>query len=192
MSRAKIAIIGLGNYLLADEGAGLHAVDLLEEKFQDQEIDIIAEGTPGLNLLHQFEDREKIIFIDAGNCGLKPGEFRRFQPGEVQSKKELKGYSLHEFDLISFLRFAGNFPGVNSVEVVIYCIQPHEIKMSDEISPILKESLPFLVQAVYNEAAEDLRSASIEKQIDKTYEGPTIIPGAAGVGERETIKFPII
>jgi hydrogenase maturation protease len=192
MNRTKIAVIGLGNYLLADEGAGLHVVALLEEKFGDNEVDIIAEGTPGMNLLHQFDGREKIIFIDAGNCGLQPGEFKRFRPDEVQSKKELNGYSLHEFDLISFLHFAKNFPGVNSVEVVIYCIQPHEIKMSDEISPILKESLPLLVQAVYHEVAEDLRGASIERQIDKAGEGSAIIPGAAGAGERETIKFPIV
>ncbi len=191
MSRAKIAVIGLGNYLLADEGAGLHAVALLEEKCGDKEVDIIAEGTPGLNLLHQFEAREKIIFIDAGNCGLEPGEFKRFRPDEVQTRKKLKGFSLHEFDLISFLHFAGNFPAANTVEVVIYCIQPAEIKMSDELSPILKESLPLLVQAVYHEVAEDLRSPSPGKPNDKTYEGHAIIPGAVGAGGRETIKFPI-
>ena len=31
-----MAVIGLGNRLLADEGAGLHAVDLLREKLANK------------------------------------------------------------------------------------------------------------------------------------------------------------
>ena len=82
-----MAVIGLGNRLLADEGAGLHAIDLLRGKLANRHshderplannVDLVDAGTPGMNLLHQFAEREKIIFIDAGNCGLKPGEYRR-------------------------------------------------------------------------------------------------------------------
>ena len=78
MRRSKMAVIGLGNRLLSDEGAGLHAIELLKEKIKKKnstlDVDLVEAGTPGPALLHQFDDREKIIFIDAGNCGLKPGE----------------------------------------------------------------------------------------------------------------------
>jgi len=40
-----------------------------------------------MNLLHQFDEREKIIFIDAGNCGIKAGEYKKFTPDEVISLK---------------------------------------------------------------------------------------------------------
>jgi len=156
MKRAKEAIIGLGNYLLADEGAGLHAVHLLEKKLRNKEIDILEGGTPGLNLLHEFNGRQKIIFIDAGNCGLKPGQYARFRPEEVKSRKKSPGYSLHEFDLITFLRFAGSFMEVRKIDIVIYCIQPVDIHFSEKLSPTITKKLPRLVKRVYDEVLQDL------------------------------------
>lgn len=151
MKRHKTAIIGLGNFFLADEGAGLYAIHLLKKKLNGEEVDIIEGGLAGMNLLYQFDERDKIIFIDAGNCGLKPGEFKRFRPFEVISRKKTKGYSMHEFDLIEFLEFAKSNRKTKNVDIVIYCIQPGEIKLAKKLSPPVKSSLPLLVQKVYNE-----------------------------------------
>ncbi len=159
MKRHKTAVIGLGNCLLADEGTGLHAIHLLEKKLQGCDVDVIEGGTPGYNLLHQFDEREKVIFIDAGNCGLQPGEFTRFTPEEVISRKAEPGFSLHEFDLIEFIEFAGTLDKTTNVEIVIYCMQADEIKMSLELSKTVKKSLPFLVEKVYNEVTRGKNNA---------------------------------
>jgi len=163
MERKKMAVIGLGNRLLADEGAGLHAIGLLTEKLRNGnaaiDVDLVEAGTPGMNLLHQFDRREKIIFIDAGNCGMKPGEYLRFLPGEVKSRKKSKNnaYSLHRFDLIEFLEFAERMDMTANVEVVIYCIQAAEITMSEKLSPAVAKGLPFLVRDVTNEVKKGMR-----------------------------------
>jgi hydrogenase maturation protease len=164
MRRKKIAVIGLGNRLLADEGAGLHVIDLLKEKLTHEnahaaiDVDLVEAGTPGMNLLHQFDQREKIIFIDAGNCGMKPGEYIRFLPEEVKSrKKSKKPYSLHQFDLITFLEFAGIMDMTEEVEVVVYCIQAAEITMSETLSPAVARGLPFLVRDVIDEVKKGIR-----------------------------------
>lgn len=157
MRRAKEAIIGLGNYLLADEGVGLHAVHLLDKKLRNKDIDVILGGTPGLNLLHEFDGRKKIIFIDAGNCGLEPGQYVRFRPGEVKSRKKTGRHSLHEFDLVTFLRFASRLLEAGKTDVIIYCIQPADIRVGDELSPVVKKSLLSLVNRVYGEALRDLK-----------------------------------
>jgi hydrogenase maturation protease len=155
--RNKTAVIGLGNWLLSDEGAGLHAIELLKKKFIDKdideniEVDLVDAGTPGMNLLHQFDEREKIIFIDAGNCGLEPGAYRRFIPDEVISLKKTNNFSLHEFDLIAFLEFAKQLDFTKNTELVIYCMQAAEITMSEELSMVAREKLPYLVDDVYNE-----------------------------------------
>ncbi len=157
--RSKTAVIGLGNRLLADEGAGLHAIDLLKEKLEKNKIsanvDLIEAGTPGMNLLHQFDEREKIIFIDAGNCGLKAGNYRRILPEEVITRKKTKGYSLHEFDLIRFLEVARSINKMERIEVVIYCLQIDEIALSEKLSPVVDKALPFLVEEVYNEVKNE-------------------------------------
>lgn len=155
MKRNKMVVIGLGNRLLSDEGAGLHAIDLLREKLEagapGVNIDLVEAGTPGMNLLHQFDERRKIIFIDAGNCGINPGEYRRFLPDEVSSIKKSRGYSLHEFDLIGFLGLARRMNMTKNVEIVIYCVQAADVLMSEQLSPVVAKTLPGLVQAVYNE-----------------------------------------
>jgi hydrogenase maturation protease len=157
MTRHKIAVIGLGNSLLSDEGAGLHAVRLLESRLKGKNVDLVEAGTCGMNLLHQFEDREKIIFIDAGNCGINPGEFRRFYRDEVNSLKQNPRHSLHEFDLIAFIDFARKIDEKKNIEVVIYCIQPAEIKIGEKLSPLVEKTLPMLVEQVYNEITGGLK-----------------------------------
>jgi hydrogenase maturation protease len=115
------------------------------------DVDVVEAGTPGMNLLHQFDEREKIIFVDAGNCGIEPGQYRRFTPDEVVSLKKLAGQSLHEFDLIAFLEFAKKMGIAANIEVVIYCIQASEVIMSENLSPVVEKNLPGLVREIYGE-----------------------------------------
>ncbi|MCU0285303.1 MAG: hydrogenase maturation protease [Acidobacteria bacterium] len=158
MKRNKTAVIGLGNRLLADEGAGLCAVDLLRRKLEQEPlpslfpgVDLVEAGTPGMNLLHQLDERNKIIFIDAGYCGIDAGEYRRFLPEDAISLKETANQSLHEFDLIRFLEFAQKLGKTKDMEIVIYCIQAADMSLTETLSPEVQKNLPALVQHVYNE-----------------------------------------
>lgn len=144
-------MIGLGNYLLADEGAGMHAVEILRKRRYSGEVDFVDAGTPGMNLLHQFEERDKIIFIDSGECGMNPGKFVRFRPEEVRSLKKVKNYSLHEFDLISFLDKAREMGTVNGTDIIIYCMQAGEIRMSEELSNDVQNGLTGMIENIYAE-----------------------------------------
>lgn len=155
--RSKLAIIGLGNWLLSDEGTGLHAIELLRNRLNQEStklpitVDLVDAGTPGMNLLHQFDEREKIIFIDAGNCGLQPGQYRRFTPDQVFSIKKSNNFSLHEFDLIKFLEFAKQLDFTSHTEIVVYCMQAHTVEMSEKLSDTVRETLPLLVEDIINE-----------------------------------------
>jgi len=151
MERNRIAVIGLGNYLLADEGAGMHAVEILRKRKYSGGVDFVDAGTPGMNLLHQFEHRERIFFIDSGECGLKPGKYIRFRPDEVISLKQTKNYSLHAFDLISFLKKADELGATGKAEIIIYCIQAAEIRMSQNLSRDVEKGLPELINEIYAE-----------------------------------------
>ena len=151
MKRNRTAVIGLGNYLLADEGTGMHAVEILRKRKYSRGVDFVDAGTPGMNLLHQFEQRERVIFIDAGECGLKPGKYARFKPEEVMSLKKAKNYSLHEFDLISFIEKADEMGKIHKKDIIIYCMQAAEIKISQVLSPEVEKGLPGLVDAIYAE-----------------------------------------
>jgi hydrogenase maturation protease len=151
VKRKPIAVIGLGNILVRDDSAGMYVISLLEKQYPGLPVDFIHAGTPGLNLLHQFEQRKKIIFLDAGYCEAKPGEYRRFTREQVISVKHSPGYSLHEFDLISFLDIAEKMGFTKDVEVVIYCIQLGDTGQSFYLSEETAKGLPRLFSAVYDE-----------------------------------------
>lgn len=157
MKRKLIAVIGLGNLLVQDEGAGIHITSLLEKQYPDLPVDFIHAGTPGLHLLHQLKERKKIIFIDAGYCEAQPGEYRRFTREQVKSMKHTPGHSLHEFDLIAFLDIADKMGFLKDVEVVIYCIQPGETGLSVHLSKEVAKGLPQLTDAVYDELKETVK-----------------------------------
>jgi hydrogenase maturation protease len=161
MKRRPVAVIGLGNLLFQDEGTGLHATTILEKKYPGLDVDIIHAGTPGLNLLHQFQERKKVIFIDAGFCEAQPGEFRRFTKDEVISRKNSGNYSLHQFDLISFLHNAELMGFLNGLEVSIYCMQVAETALSETLSEKAAASINRLVDAVYIEADKYIRQNGV-------------------------------
>ncbi|MBN2535839.1 MAG: hydrogenase maturation protease [Spirochaetales bacterium] len=151
MKRKPIAVIGLGNILVQDDSAGIQVVLLLEKLHPDLPVDFIHAGTPGFHLVHQCEERKKIIFIDAGYCEAPPGEFRRFTRDQVKSVKHSSGYSLHEFDLITFLDMTDKMGFLEDVEVVIYCIQTGESGYHSEEAV---KGFPALISAVYEELLE--------------------------------------
>lgn len=144
---------------MADDGAALHAVRMLDNKLSGMDVDLIEARTCGMNLLHEFDQREKIIFIDAGNCGIPAGRFKRFRREEVNSLKTDTRQSLHDFDLIGFLDYAKELDKTDDVDIVIYCIQAHAIKPGERLSPLVEKVLPSLVDRVVDEIKNGVRSS---------------------------------
>ena len=103
----KQAIIGIGNPLMGDDGAGIATLDLLKERKADlpADLDYIEMGTGGINLVHVLADYDKVVILDAGQFGGAPGEVRKFQPEDVHSIKT-QGYSLHDWDLFTSLEIS--------------------------------------------------------------------------------------
>jgi len=155
MKRNRIAVIGVGNTLLADEGAGIHALRLLRRNLNGDEVDLIEAGTPGMGLLHHLQERDKVIFVDSGRCGLQPGEFRRFLPQEAISRKPQMKFTLHDFDLVSMLQWVQENGIAESTELVVYCIQASKVQMSQRLSEAVRRSLSGLVETICREIRED-------------------------------------
>jgi len=147
MPRPPIAIIGVGNYLMCDEGVGIHAVSALRELDWPEDVEIIDGGTPGVALLHLIEGRELAIIIDCADFGGNPGEIKTFDPDKLQRDDHAE-ISLHATDLLSALALArttGNYPK----KIVIVGIQPKEIKMGTKLSEQGRdaiEKLPMTIQ----------------------------------------------
>jgi hydrogenase maturation protease len=151
--KKPIAVLGLGNPLMRDEGIGVSLIERLSRGADcDSLADFIDAGTRGLSVLHHIEGRRKAIFIDCALMDETPGTIKRFTPDEVRSRKVLAHQSLHEFDLLRVIAMAeelGQSPG----EVVILGIQPERIEPGQGLSPALTERIDEYVSVVLSEIA---------------------------------------
>jgi hydrogenase maturation protease len=134
-----VAVLGLGNPLMADEGIGVFLIERLSQ-WADRypAVDFIDAGTGGLSVLHQIEGRRKVVFIDCALMNETPGAIRRFTPDEVRSRKVLAHQSLHEADLLRVIAMAKEL-GQSPEEVVIFGIQPQVIEAGRDLSPALAD-----------------------------------------------------
>lgn len=142
MNKAAIAIIGVGNYLMGDEGVGIHAIEYLRTFKWPDDVEIIDGGTPGVSLLHLIEGRKLAIVIDCADFGGKPGEVRTFNPDDLVRYEQSEA-SLHATDLLSALELArktGHYPE----KITIVGIQPKKIAMGPALSAECKEALAML------------------------------------------------
>lgn len=128
-----IAIIGLGNLLMGDEGVGIHATKKLRENPWSDDIDVIDAGVPSLALLHMMEGRQLVIVIDCADFGGQPGEITTFTPDQVKHQEEERRVSLHGYDLMTTFDIAAQ-TGMPIPPVWIVGIQPARVKMTTELS----------------------------------------------------------
>jgi len=62
----RIALLGLGNVLRRDDGAGPAVIALLEARYEfPPDVFVMDLGTPGLDLVDMLVEREAVIFVDA-------------------------------------------------------------------------------------------------------------------------------
>ena len=146
-----VAVLGLGNPLMADEGIGVYLVErLMESAAEHPAVDFVDAGTGGLSILYHIEDRRKAIVIDCAFLDEPPGTIRRFTPEEVQSTKVLAHQSLHEADvmqIIAMTRQLGQAPD----EIVIFGIQPERVEPGLGLSRTLMERIDEYISTVIHE-----------------------------------------
>lgn len=71
----KTLVLGIGNDLLADDGAGIYAARLLKERLGER-ADVVETSASGMSLLELFLGYDRAFLIDAIHTG-------RHRPGEV-------------------------------------------------------------------------------------------------------------
>ncbi|MEW6215488.1 MAG: HyaD/HybD family hydrogenase maturation endopeptidase [Nitrospirota bacterium] len=147
-AQKKILILGIGNLLLKDEGVGVHVVERMKDMALPPDVEVMDGGTMGFNLLYYLEGREKVIVIDAAKAGSPPGTLYRFTDKDLADKR---GFfrTAHDFDFVDALktaRFLGHKP-----EVIIIGVEPEDMSDGLELSPVIKEKIPRIIELVMKE-----------------------------------------
>jgi hydrogenase maturation protease len=145
----RIAVLGLGNILLTDEGIGVHTIHALKSRFVfSPEIAIIDGGTMGLDLLPIFQDYDKIVIIDAADFGKTPG-YIEIRSGDGISSVLNTKFSVHHLGLSDVL-FAIKLMQETIPDICFIGIQPQSLAvgliMTQEIGKLIE---PVIAHALH-------------------------------------------
>jgi len=147
-SSKQVAVVGVGNLLLKDEGIGIHVAHALQKLALPHGVKIVDGGTSPV-LLDDTGPTEKLIIIDAMETGGTPGSVYRFRLDDLTTEAaEL--ISVHELNLISRLKMM-RLLGKEPPETVIIGVQPKEIDWGTELSAELQEKIPEIGRVVLKE-----------------------------------------
>ncbi len=82
--QGRVSLLCVGNELNGDDAFGRHLADTLEE---DGEMQVLFASTAPENFVGEVIDfkPERVVVVDAGDFGGRPGEIRRLQQDELQS-----------------------------------------------------------------------------------------------------------
>lgn len=149
MKHKGILIMGIGNYLMADEGIGVHTVRYLEQQTLPPGVTLLDGGTGGFHLLEYFEAYAHIILIDATLDGKAPGTIRLLQPRFASDfPPAMSTHDIGLKDLVSALQLLGRMPQIHLYVVSIASIQEQGI----ELTPHIQSVVPQLAAAVLQKA----------------------------------------
>jgi hydrogenase maturation protease len=141
MSEPKsILILGIGNYLMGDEGIGVHLAEQFMEEELPANVSVLDGGTGGFHLLEYFEKHDIVILADATLDGNVPGTIRLIKPKFARDFPQ--AMSTHDIglkDMVSALQLLGTMPEIHLFVVSIESIQQQGIELTDDVRKILPQ-----------------------------------------------------
>lgn len=141
----RILVMGIGNYLMGDEGVGVHIANQLLNEILPASVDVVDGGTGGFHLLGYFERYQIIILVDATLDDNDPGTIRLIKPRFAQDfPTAMSTHDIGLKDMVSALQLMDKMPVIHLFVVSIKSIQQQGIELTQPIYKIV----PTLVQKI--------------------------------------------
>jgi len=142
-----ILILGVGNWLLGDEGVGVHAVQEMQKQSFPSNVTLVDGGTGGFHLLSYLEQYDRIVMIDATMDGRPAGTVHTLQPRFASDfPRSLSAHDIGLRDLIEAAAMLRPLPPIDLITVSIETMQP----MNVDLSPAIAAALPAVIAEVRN------------------------------------------
>jgi hydrogenase maturation protease len=148
---SRTVVLGIGNILLSDDGAGVHVANSLTDMNAKgrigHDITVLDGGTIGLSLLSEMESNCGFIAIDAMELNADPGTVRVFQDGAMDRQLGGKKNTAHEVAL-SDLMMAAQLAGIHPLRRALVAIQPETTCWGLFPKTAVAQALPEAVRCV--------------------------------------------
>lgn len=138
-------VLGLGNTLNRDEGLGVQALKRLDAHLGAQsDFELLDGGVLGMNLLMIVEECSHLLILDAVNAGKPAGTVVELAKEQIPLYAGVK-LSQHQITFQEVLGLA-NIRGLLPEHLHLIGIQPEDISIGLELSPIIEKALPEVVE----------------------------------------------
>jgi len=135
-------ILGVGNTLLTDEGAGVHAMTYLQQTPDIPEcVTFLDAGTLSFVLADAIASADNLIVFDAAELNAEPGRVKVFEGDELDEFLVSGRRSVHEVgfaDLMDIARLQGCLPRRRA----LIGIQPGDFGWGDAPGEAVQSALP--------------------------------------------------
>jgi hydrogenase maturation protease len=136
----SILVMGVGNYLMGDEGIGVHIIQAMEKFKLPNYVDILDGGTGGFLLLNCFEAYSTIIFVDATMDGKPAGTISLIKPKFASDFPS--ALSVHDVglkDMIEAVYLMDHVPDIHLFTVSIEELNPMTVELNKKVNKIIPQ-----------------------------------------------------
>lgn len=138
----SILVLGIGNYLMGDEGVGVHIVHQMTDMTLPEYVDVLDGGTGGFFLMNVFDVYGTVIFIDATMDGSKGGTIKTLKPRFAADFPQ--ALSVHDVglkDMIEALYLQDKLPDMHLVTISVEGIQPMTVEMTTDVEASIPSAI---------------------------------------------------
>ncbi len=147
-TKTQTLVLGIGNTLLADEGAGVRVIEALAAEIDEPTCQFLDGGTLSFTLADPVGDATRLIVVDTAELHAAPGTVSVFCDAEMDRFIGRSGKrSVHEVgleDVLTIARLEGRLPPQRA----LIGIQPQVIDWGDSLTPAVAEAIPRACAAV--------------------------------------------
>jgi len=149
----RIAVLGVGNILLTDEGIGVRVIEALQSRYRlPDHVLVLDGGTAGMELLEPLEGLDALIIADAVRVGQAPGSVVLLQGDEVPAffRTKISPHQIGLSDLLAALELTEQAP--KSVSLI--GLQPVSLDTGMALTPEAEARMPEMLALVLAELAK--------------------------------------
>ena len=143
----SIAVVGIGNNLLQDDGVGIHALQYYETHHADAGVRCLDAGTVGLALMDRLSNLHGLVAVDAMRLGKPPGTVTVLQGEDMDRHLRNHHGSVHELglsDILDALRLCGDLPAYRA----LVGIEPEQMDWGTEPTQTVAAAIPSATERI--------------------------------------------
>jgi hydrogenase maturation protease len=150
---SRTVVIGVGNPLRGDDGAGVAVAERLRERVPSG-VEVVACSEEPSRLMDAWKGADAVVLVDTVTSGAVPGTLHRFDASEDAVPARTFRSSTHAIGIaetIELARALGRLPR----RVRIYGIEAAGFATGTELTPAVEATVDALVDAVLADLEED-------------------------------------